>query len=66
MLYTSNENFIKNKTADRFSGSEAVFLMNKLHEKGWCIDYTGEEVAELYGEKKVSERKVAQGLINGA
>ena len=65
MLYTANQHLIQQKTADRFAGSEAVFLMDKLYEQGICINYTGEEIAEVYKDKKPSERKMLQAFING-
>ena len=65
MLFRTNKNALETKTADRFAGSEAVFLMNKLYEQGICINYTGEEIAEVYKGKTIEERKVLQAYTSG-
>jgi hypothetical protein len=56
---------LEKQTADRFAGSEMVFVMDKLAEQGVCIDYNINEVADLYEGKLLSERKVFQGMVEG-
>ena len=60
-FFKSNE--AEQKVADRFAGSEALWLMDKLAEQGLCITYTQEEVQELYVGKKVEERRIMGALL---